>query len=104
MFDGVVQTLTYVKHVPELKKNLVSLGYLERSGFDFSFSCRFGSGVLNIMKGAMVVMRGKRLENNLYQIEGSMECRGSDTAATAHDQQDLYRLWHYHLGHWENMV
>ncbi|KAG1368365.1 hypothetical protein COCNU_14G008330 [Cocos nucifera] len=29
MFDGMVRTLTNVKHISELKKNLVSLGYLE---------------------------------------------------------------------------
>ena len=29
MFDGMVRTLINVKHIPDLKKNLVSLGYLE---------------------------------------------------------------------------
>ena len=29
IFDGMVWTLTNVKHVPDLKKNLVSLGYLK---------------------------------------------------------------------------
>ena len=40
MFDGMVQTLTNMMHVPELKKNLVSLGYLEQSGFSFSSHAR----------------------------------------------------------------
>ena len=82
MFDGIVHTLTHVKHVPDLKKNLVSLGYLERSGFDFSYCSE--SGVLNIMKGTMVMMRGKRLENNLYQIVRSVICGGSETAVATH--------------------
>ena len=30
MFDGVVRTLSNVKHVPELKKILISLGYLKK--------------------------------------------------------------------------
>jgi hypothetical protein len=29
MFDGVVRTLIEVRHVPELKKNLISLGVLD---------------------------------------------------------------------------
>ena len=58
MFDGIVRTLTNVKHVPKFKKNLVSLGYLEHYGFNFS--SRAKSGVLNISTGAMVVMRGRR--------------------------------------------
>lgn len=49
MFDGIMQTLTSMKHVPELKKNLVSLGYLERSGY--SFSSHAMSEVLNISNG-----------------------------------------------------
>ena len=97
MFDGIVRTLTNVKHIPELEKNLVSLGYLERSGY--SFSSRARSGVLNISNGAMVVMRGRRLDNNLYRMEGSVVTGESDAAAAAQDQQGAYRMWHYRLGH-----
>ena len=33
MFDGVVRTLTGVRHVLELRKNLNSLGTLDSSGY-----------------------------------------------------------------------
>ena len=56
MFDEVVRTLSNVKHIPELKKNLISLGYLEENGY--AFSCQSGSGCLRITKGAMVMMKG----------------------------------------------
>ena len=36
MFDGVVRTLSNVKYVLELKKNLISLDYLEEHGYAFS--------------------------------------------------------------------
>ena len=36
MFDGQVRTLTNVRHVPNLKKNLLSLGALEARGYKFS--------------------------------------------------------------------
>ena len=81
MFDGIVRTLTNVKHIPELEKNLVSLGYLERSGY--SFSSRARSRVPNISNGAMVVMRGRRLDKNLYSMEGSVVIGESDAAAVA---------------------
>ena len=42
MFDGVIQTLTHVEHISDLKKNLVSLGYLERNGFNFSYRSESG--------------------------------------------------------------
>jgi len=36
MFDEQVQTLTNVRHVLDLKKNLLSLGALEARGYKFS--------------------------------------------------------------------
>ena len=84
MFDGMVQTLTNVKHVSELKKNLMPLSYLERSGF--SFSSRAKSGVLNISNGVMVEMRDRKMENNLYRLEGSVVIEEFDAAAVAQDQ------------------
>ena len=36
MYDGVIHTLSNVKHVPELKKNLIFLGYLEKQRYAFS--------------------------------------------------------------------
>ena len=66
MFDGIVRTLTNVKHVPKLKKNLISLGYLERQGY--VFGGQPGSGCLRITKGSLVIMKGRRMENNLYQM------------------------------------
>ena len=97
MFNGIMRTLKNVKHIPELKKNLVSLGYLEHYGFNFSSRVR--SGVLNIFNGAMVVMRGRRMDNNMYGMVGSMVMEESGTTAAAHDPQGYYKLWHYHLGH-----
>lgn len=90
MFDGMVITLTNMKHVLELKKNLVSLGYLRRNGYNFSSHSK--SGVLTITKGAMVVIRGRRLENNLCKMEGSMVSGGSETTVAAQEQQDIYHL------------
>ena len=34
MFDGVIRTLCDVKHVLELRKNLISLGTLYGNGFN----------------------------------------------------------------------
>ena len=83
MFNRIVRTLTNVKHVPELKKNLMSLGYLEHS--EFNFSSRDRSGVLNISNGAVVVMRGRRMDNNLYGMVNLVVMEESGTAAVAHD-------------------
>ena len=42
MYDGVIWILINMKHVSELKKNLISLGYLEKQGY--AFSCQSESG------------------------------------------------------------
>ena len=36
IFDGVVRALSNVKHVPKLRKSLISLGVLDNLGYDFS--------------------------------------------------------------------
>nr|XP_019703355.1 uncharacterized protein LOC109505324 [Elaeis guineensis] len=47
----------------------------------------------------MVVMRGRRLDNNLYRMEGSVVTKEFDAATAAQDKQGAYRMWHYRLGH-----
>jgi len=61
MFDGIVMTLTDVRHVPDLKKNLVSLGTLDSQGYRYSAE----GGVMRVSKGASVVIKGE-LHNGLY--------------------------------------
>ena len=36
MYDNTVRTLTSVRHVPELKKKLISLGVLDSDGYKFT--------------------------------------------------------------------
>ncbi|KAI9162073.1 hypothetical protein LWI28_023521 [Acer negundo] len=54
MFDGIVKTLSSVRHVPTFKKNLISLGTLDTNGCSFTTK----DGVINVCKRSMVMMRG----------------------------------------------
>ena len=54
MFDGMTITLKEVRHVPDLKRNIISLGTLDESSYSF----KVGNGKLTILKGVMVVMKG----------------------------------------------
>ncbi|VFQ94795.1 unnamed protein product [Cuscuta campestris] len=65
MFDGVVRTLSGVKHVPGLKGNLISLGALDSEGYRIFAQ----GGVLKISRGAMVVAKGV-LSKGLYKLVG----------------------------------
>ena len=89
--DGVVRRLTNVRYVPNLKKNLISLGAMESKGFNIVME----DGILKVMYGAHTVIKGNR-KNNLYYLEGSTII-GSVAIVSIED--DITRLWHMHLGH-----
>ena len=65
MYEGIVRTLKYLRHVPELRKNLISLGVLDFT----SYKCTTQGGVLKVSKGILVFMKEKRI-GNLYHLEG----------------------------------
>ena len=50
MHDGVIRVLNDVRHVPGLKKNLISLGTLDIHGC----RCTCEGGVLKITKGSLI--------------------------------------------------
>jgi len=91
MFDGQVQTLTNVRHVPNLKKNFLSLGALETRGYKFSGA----DGGIKITKGFMTILKEERT-TDLYNLTGSIIV--GDTSA-AIEKEDTTRFWHMRLGH-----
>jgi len=62
MFDRQVRTLKNVRHVPDLRKNLLSLGAMEAQG------CKFSStdGALKVIKGSMMILKAEHTAN-LYK-------------------------------------
>ncbi|KAL5552330.1 hypothetical protein UlMin_002506 [Ulmus minor] len=52
--DGFERVLPDVRHVPELNRNLISLGMLDQHGF----SWKGDKGLLKVSKGSLVVMKG----------------------------------------------
>ena len=67
MFDGVVRTLCDVRHVPDLRKNLISLGTLDYNKFSYKST----SGIMKVNKGVMTVMKGQKLARNIYKLLGT---------------------------------
>lgn len=58
IFDRVVKELKQVRHAPNLKKNIVSLGMLENIGYSFEDE----NDSLKVIKGFLVIIKGERLE------------------------------------------
>ena len=66
MLDGMARKLKDVRCVPQLKRNLISVGALEVLGHGVSIR----DGVLKMTGGSMVVLRGVGC-NSLYYLMGS---------------------------------
>ena len=87
MKDGSVLDLKGVRHIPELKKNPISLG---NQGYGVSIR----QGVLKITKGNLIVFKGKKKEAGLYRLDGAQEiCLAISSI------KDSTRLWHLRLRH-----
>ena len=64
MFNSVVRMLCDARHVPEVEKNLISLGILDSNSYGYKSE----GGVIKVTKGAMVVMKGRINSNNIYKL------------------------------------
>jgi hypothetical protein len=68
MSDGVVRTLEEVRHIPDMRKNLISLGTLDSKGYSYKSE----NGIMKVSKGAMVVMTGQKISSNVSQCLSSI--------------------------------
>ena len=66
MFDGVIRTLSEVRHVSDMRKNLISLGTLDAKGFKYSSADR----LMKIAIENLIVMKAQ-LSDSLYVLQGS---------------------------------
>ncbi|KAG8489014.1 hypothetical protein CXB51_016944 [Gossypium anomalum] len=95
MFDRVVRTFSDVRHVPELKRNLISLSTLDSKGYRYTAE----SGVLKISKGSLVVMKGQKNNCQVICFAGFYcYCDAAVTSSSLSDD-DITKLWHIRLGH-----
>ncbi|KAE8726093.1 hypothetical protein F3Y22_tig00007792pilonHSYRG00021 [Hibiscus syriacus] len=89
MYDGSVRTLSGVRHIPDLKKNLISLGTLHKNGF--IPKADEDKETIRIVKGALTVMKGKMTAGNIYRLLGSTIVGGVHSVESC---DDTTKLWH----------
>ena len=92
MQDGSIKKLRDVRYIPEVKRNLVSLGSLERKGCTFSSA----NGSMTIMKDKKVVMTGER-RGTLYYLTATVMKTSMDEVHIV--KSESVSLWHRRLGH-----
>ncbi|KAH9685636.1 Integrase catalytic domain-containing protein [Citrus sinensis] len=93
MFDGTIRTIGEVRHVNDLKKNLLSLGQID------SHWCKthVENGIMKIVKGAFVLMKAEKIGVNLFMIKG--ETLQEADACVASNREESMMMWHLKLGH-----
>ncbi|WVZ05968.1 hypothetical protein V8G54_019314 [Vigna mungo] len=85
--NGSVWELKNVRHIPNLTKNLISVGQLASEGY----TTIFHGDDWKISKGAMIIARGKK-NGTLYKTAGACHL----IAVAANENPNL---WHQRLGH-----
>ena len=86
--NGSIWLLENVRHIPDLKRNLISVEQLNDEGH----AILFVGGTWKVTKGARVLARGKKT-STLYMISSPR-----DTIAVVDASIDT-SLWHRRLGH-----
>ncbi|GJZ82180.1 putative RNA-directed DNA polymerase [Tanacetum coccineum] len=90
-FDtGMELVLHNVKHVPDMRLNIISTGLLDEDDYHNSS----GNGLWKVTLGSLIVARGKR-ESKLYMTHPKI----SKSIVNAIDNDDMTELWHKRLGH-----
>ncbi|KAF5797362.1 putative RNA-directed DNA polymerase [Helianthus annuus] len=86
---GTIWTLKNVRVIPNLRRKLISVGKLDDEGFNV----HFGGGQWKVIKGNLVIAKGKK-KGTLYMAEVSAE--GVHAMTTGPSPSNL---WHNRLGH-----
>lgn len=92
--DGVIQTVTNVYYVPELKNNLLSVGQLQEKGLTILIQngeCR----LYHPDKG--LIMMTKMTENRMFRLSARVVVNTSRCLQVT--TEDSSQLWHRRYGH-----
>src|SRR3954462_15817515 len=85
LHDESIRLLTEVRYVPELKRNLLSLGEFQGD-----------KSILRAMKGLKEVLRGVK-KQGLYTLEAEVVSGSTNVASTK--PLSKTEIWHMRLGH-----
>ena len=81
-----------MRHVLDLKRNLISLGMLDHIGC----VVKVQHSTISVVKGSLVLLKGTR-KNDLYVLEGTTVT--GLVSVSSSSSVDKTRLWHLRLRH-----
>ncbi|GKA61838.1 retrovirus-related pol polyprotein from transposon TNT 1-94 [Tanacetum coccineum] len=85
--------LENVRYIPMLKRNLISLGTLDREGY----TVKLQNGRVKVIKGSLMVLSGSMKENYVYSLVGWAEL--GEASVGIQEKEILTEVWHKRLGH-----
>ncbi|CAL1360546.1 unnamed protein product [Linum trigynum] len=88
--NGTKLLLKDVRHVPEMRLNLISVDKLDGEGYCNTFH----NGQWKLTRGSLVLAKGKKL-SKLYVMEAKI----SPEIVNSAENGDTIELWHKRLGH-----
>ncbi|GJS12432.1 retrotransposon protein, putative, ty1-copia subclass [Tanacetum coccineum] len=91
--DGSSFVLQNVRYIPELKRNLISLGTLKKEGY----TVKLHSGKIKVINGSRVVLTETRRDNCVYSLDG--HAVAGELNASVEEKDSLAHVWHKRLGH-----
>ena len=89
MFDEVVRVLSNVRHVPDLRRNLISLRVLDNFGHSYSSK----GGIMKITKSFLMVMKEQKV-SMLYRLIGNTVVGRVAITIPVESSTDDTKLWH----------
>ena len=92
--DEILRTITEVYHVPDLKKNLISMGALDKQRYKYMSE----GGTMKVSKGSLVMLKAK-MEDGLHTIAGSTIIGSVNASKVQLSNDDKAKLWHMRLSH-----
>ncbi|GJU46168.1 retrovirus-related pol polyprotein from transposon TNT 1-94 [Tanacetum coccineum] len=98
MHDGtVIELFRNVRHVEGMKKNLFN-DYWDLLD-DLGCKVEIQNKIMKIIKGELVLMRGKKVAANLYQLKGEIIEEAEASVASHSLSHRVIIAWHQKLGH-----
>ncbi|KAG6755573.1 hypothetical protein POTOM_041406 [Populus tomentosa] len=100
MYDGLIRTISGVRHVKDLKKNLLSVGQFDSLGCKI----RTHNGIMKIVKRALVVLKAIKTVANMFVLMRETHHGAEASIASANPAEEKTMMWHQKLGHMSEKV
>lgn len=90
--NGYIYTFERVRYVPELNRNLISMGNFD----DIGLQSKIGDGFLKVIKCSLVILKGIK-RNEIYLVKANTV--GNDIAESSSAKLDATLKWRKRQGH-----